>query len=464
MKIPPLVFISSALLSCGIQRTSTTVTDYSCRPYSSSGQSIGATNIIPITVGCGYINQPCVAVKICEPGSNTNCATIDHILLDTGSYGLRLFNCTHSLNLPQQTGNISKTGTTTNGSKTITSISSTSQLIVGHRVSGVGIPASTKVTAISGTTVTISKSATASGAGVALTFNGDVAECVQYADGTSDWGPVKLADVYMAGYKAANIPIQDVNSGYASVPAACGTPEYSPKAAGFNGILGVGLFQYDCPSCNLGSTAAGYYTCIGSACAGYAAPNAVQVVNPITQLVAISGGSTSEQNGVKINMSSVASASGASGVTGNLYLGVDTLGNNDSTGATRYAANANLYFTTTYRDSSAVNRVLTSSFVDCGSNLWNFPDSFMTLCSDGFYCPASTTALQATPAGGPAVPFSIANADSTLASGNTAYSNIGASFPGAFDWGMPFYYGRSIYHVINGKTATTLGSGPAWGW
>ena len=38
----------------------------------------------------GAINHPYVTVKVCAAGSATQCANIDHVLLDTGSWGLRL--------------------------------------------------------------------------------------------------------------------------------------------------------------------------------------------------------------------------------------------------------------------------------------------------------------------------------------------------------------------------------------
>jgi hypothetical protein len=38
-----------------------------------------------------YFNEPCTSVTICTPGTR-NCQTINNILLDTGSYGLRIFN------------------------------------------------------------------------------------------------------------------------------------------------------------------------------------------------------------------------------------------------------------------------------------------------------------------------------------------------------------------------------------
>ena len=61
------------------------------------------------------------------------------------------------------------TGTTANGSPTVTALSSTTGLVVGQTVTGAGIPANTYVTSISGTTMNLSQNATASGTGVALT-------------------------------------------------------------------------------------------------------------------------------------------------------------------------------------------------------------------------------------------------------------------------------------------------------
>jgi hypothetical protein len=62
------------------------------------------------------------------------------------------------------------TGTTTNGSTSVTSWASTAGVfIVGQTVTGAGIPPNTKITAVSATTLTLSQPATASSAGVALT-------------------------------------------------------------------------------------------------------------------------------------------------------------------------------------------------------------------------------------------------------------------------------------------------------
>src|SRR5512144_1296331 len=69
-------------------------------------------NVLAITVNgslcspatsSGYVNKPCVSVTVCSPNSTTACQTINDILLDTGSSGLRLFKQALSVALTQVT-------------------------------------------------------------------------------------------------------------------------------------------------------------------------------------------------------------------------------------------------------------------------------------------------------------------------------------------------------------------------
>ena len=68
-------------------------------------------HVMPVTVNgalCsattsgGYVNKPCVRVTVCVPGTST-CQEVDDVLLDTGSYGLRLFRQTLPFELPAVT-------------------------------------------------------------------------------------------------------------------------------------------------------------------------------------------------------------------------------------------------------------------------------------------------------------------------------------------------------------------------
>jgi hypothetical protein len=65
---------------------------------------------------------------------------------------------------------VATTGDTTNGSDQLTNLGSTAGIVKGMSISGAGIPAETVVASISGSTVTMSKNATATAAGVAVSF------------------------------------------------------------------------------------------------------------------------------------------------------------------------------------------------------------------------------------------------------------------------------------------------------
>jgi hypothetical protein len=72
-----------------------------------SSPTITGSNVLPITVNgslclsSSYLNEPCVSVTICNPNAPTSCQTINGILLDTGSYGLRIFNQALTISLKQ---------------------------------------------------------------------------------------------------------------------------------------------------------------------------------------------------------------------------------------------------------------------------------------------------------------------------------------------------------------------------
>jgi hypothetical protein len=56
-----------------------------------------------------------------------------------------------------------------------------------------------------------------------------------------------------------------------------------------------------------------------------------------------------------------------------------------------------------------------------------------------------------------AVNFSIANADNLFQTGNFAFNNLGGTLDRtSFDWGLPFFFGRSVYTVIEGRSVGSL--------
>jgi hypothetical protein len=352
-------------------------------------------------------------VTICVPGTST-CQTIDHIQIDTASYGLRV-------------------------------LSEVLQPAVANALAVVKESTSKQV----------------------------LAECASFADGYS-WGPIKMADVQIAGETAAGIEIQVIGDpSYTNVPSGCsnqgGAAENTVAAFGANGVLGVGPFVDDCGSgCASGSAPPDgwYYICASSPCTATFVSESQQVSNPVNFFQV-------DNNGVIIHFAAIPDA-GQATASGSLIFGIDTESNNalpQSGIAVLHGNSADGSFTTKYGTST-----LTGSYIDSGSNGYFFADTFLTVCatSQGFYCPASTQVLSAQNIGQNAgesstVSFKVANADSLFNSPNAAFDDVGgplgssqqAVSGGVFDWGAPFFYGRSVYTAIAGaKTATSIGQGP----
>src|SRR5512143_2176186 len=91
---------SIALGITAITAVSGSVTGSTSLTVTAGGAGGPGNNVLSITVNgslCsagtsnGYFNKPCVSITVCTPGSTTACQTVNDILLDTGSYGLRIF-------------------------------------------------------------------------------------------------------------------------------------------------------------------------------------------------------------------------------------------------------------------------------------------------------------------------------------------------------------------------------------
>jgi len=411
-----LLLIACALVGCGGGGSS-------AFGSSGSGSSASGSNVVTVTVDAGptaalggSFNIPSISVTLCQTGTTT-CATIDHVLVDTGSSGVRILASA----LAAAGLNLTPTTDPSNGSATI-------------------------------------------------------AECGPFADGYT-WGPVTVADIEVGGEKAsgASINIIDDNSSYANAaPSSCtsfGASLNSVMAWAANGVIGVGLFAQDCGnSCGECGTSCGsgndvYYSCAAAAnnCAFTPVALSAQVDNPVYLFA-------TDNNGSILRLPSI-SAAGATTATGSLIFGIGTQSNNALGSAT-------VLTTDEYGDIVTVfnGQTLTESFIDSGSNAFFFPDSSLATCpSDGtddditeFYCPASTVSLTATNQGQngatSAVSFQIASLDN-ISNSEYAINDVGGSdipvtgsSANYFDFGVPFFYGRSVYTAIEGLTAgTTVG-------
>ena len=356
-------------------------------------------------------NSLFTTVTVCRPGTS-DCQTIDNVLVDTGSEGLRVL-----------------------------------QSVVEPLV----LPA------------------------LSDTVGGFFNNCVQFLDTSFLWGPVEFADIKIGGEATTNTPIQVISSGSPTVPTACSqggsVNENTPQLLGANGILGIGpeptdCFQQGTDFCD-GSTAsiaAEYFDCPPSGCATTDGPSlastADQVTNPAFGFLA-------DNNGTAITLPALASTSAE--VDGSLIFGIGTTSNNAIPGtATVFGLDANDNFITLFNSQS-----LTASFIDSGSNGLFFPSTITTCASNsGFYCPANPqplTATQEDAAGQNAtvVNFTIDNADTLFTSTtDSAFSTLGGPLnctgsPCSFDWGLPFFYGKTVFTAIDGQN-TPAGFGPFW--
>jgi hypothetical protein len=179
-----------------------------------------------------------------------------------------------------------------------------------------------------------------------------------------------------------------------------------------------------------------------------------------------------DNNGLAIVLPALG-ANGASTVSGSMIFGIGTQTNNGLGAAKAQAASDETgYFTTTYNGVAYSN-----SFIDSGSNALFFlatSNTGLPECSSqasGFYCPASATSFTAITSGpnpngssvavSENVSFSIANALTLFNTGFTAFNNLGGDNPGVFDWGLPFFFGRTVFIGIESQESAA-GAGPYW--
>jgi hypothetical protein len=372
--------------------------------------------------GVVYPNQAFTSVTVCNPGGSA-CQTINGVLVDTGSYGLRILQSQIPLlKLPVITDALGNT----------------------------------------------------------------LDNCDALPDGSFLWGPVSAADVYIAGEAASSqteisVPIQVVASANKIVPEGCsngGIDENTAQLLGANGILGIGPEPTDCTLSGVnycdGSNQSAlpniYYSCPSVGCSSTATPVIVpvsqQVSNPIPFFL-------SDKNGFIIQLPS---ASGAEASTlGTLTFGVGTESNNNLTDATIFTLDASDTFTTTVNGQTFSNSSIDSS---SSAILFSSPIPSCTVYT-AFYCPSSTTSfvadIQGATQGEATVTFSVDNASALFSENSTdaVFPSLGGPAPSSsscqgnssctFIWGLPLFYGRTVYAVIDGQpTPSGTPAAPWW--
>ena len=374
-----------------------------CGGGSNKSQSITSSgqNVATIAVNSGptgnYANGLFTSVTVCVPGSSS-CQTIQDVLVDTGSSGLRILSSALTISLPQQRA--------ANGNPMVECLPFLAGFTWG--------PVQTADIQIAGET--------ASSASVQV---------------LSD-----TAFPVASECKNTGLPSQD-----------------TLQALGANGILGIGPFAQDCgPACEQsGSSNPGlYYQCPSSGCQITAESVAQQVQNPVTLFASDNNGVIIELPAVSAAEPTLSGSlvfgigtQSNNGLRGATVYAV----NNQGDFTTTFKGKA---YSNSFIDSGSNGLFFldtsTTGIPEC-SNSQGFycPSSTQNLSATTQANGANAT-----------INFSVANAETMFTnSSDSVFPGLAGPSPNSFDWGLPFFFGRNVYTAIEGKS-TPAAMGPYW--
>jgi uncharacterized protein DUF3443 len=347
----------------------------------------GVSNSVAVTAGggpTGVVDGLYTSVTVCTPGTST-CATINGVLVDTGSTGLRILSSAlpSGFSLPQQSDS----------------------------------------------------------------NNNPIGECFPFVSG-STWGPVHTTDMEIAGEKASSFPLQIIgDDSFAAIPNSCssnGPTMQSLADLGANGILGVGNFKQDCgPACAAESNLGIYFACPSSGCQEIAQPIAEQLQNPVSLFTTDNNGVIIELPSVAT--SGAVSMNGelifGIGTQSNNALGNATVltlnDNGDFTTTFQGKSFSNSFVDTGSNALFFLNTAATGIPACSDATFFYCPTSTDALSATNQGQNGVSTPLN----------FNVANADALLSSSNPnfLFENLAGPGSGNFDWGLPFFLGRNVF-------------------
>jgi hypothetical protein len=367
------------------------------------------SNEVAVIVDAGpnnsSVNTLFTTVTVCVPGSTTTCQTIDHIQVDTGSFGLRLLAPVLTLSLP------------------VTTASDGNSLV----------------------------------------------ECTQFVDGYSwgpiALADIQVGGETASSVPIQVIG----SSTFATVPANCsatGTAEDTVAAFGANGILGIGVFEQDCgPNCAPPNSAnTYYYSCSAAACVEIAVPLNNQVLNPIRLFTTDNDGSILVLPDVTAPGTTTLTGSLIFGIDtqSNNASGSETVLAVDGIGDFTTVFNTQM-LTQSFLD-SGTNGIF---FDDTALTLCSDPNFKGFYCPAGPQ--SFTATLTGTNNTSITESFTVDNAQTLSTSNPTfsVLPTLAGTFSTAtssntsntFDWGLPFFYGRRVATAIENQR-TAVGTGP----
>ncbi len=359
------------------------------------------SNVQAITVNAGpagnYANGAFTSVTVCSPGTST-CQTIDGVLVDTGSSGLRLLSSALTISLPQQ------------NASTGNPVYECLPFVIGY------------------------------------TWGPVQTADIEMAGEKASSVPIQV----IGGSAPASSPCYNNPGGNSD----------TLDALGANGIVGVGNFPQDCgDSCaTTGSSNPNlYYECPSSGCIVVGESLTQQVQNPVALFSTDNNGVIIELPSVSAPEASLSGSlvfgigtQSNNGLNGATVYPVDDDGNFVTTfNSAKYDES--------FIDSGSNGFFFPSSIPPCS----DLDDDFYCPSSTENLS-ATNAGYNGTPTGTVDFSVANAddlfnNNPNAFVFGQLA----GPSTISSFDWGLPFFYGRNVYTAIYGRT-TPAGNGPYW--
>jgi hypothetical protein len=364
-----------------------------------SGSTIIQANVLPLTVDPGPgngVNHLFASVTVCVPGSATSCQTIDHVLVDTGSTGLRIFASALPFTLPPEVD----------------------------------------------------------------VANSPVANCGKFGSGFTwgpvKLADVKLSGERANSIPIQLIN----DTSFPPLPQTCsglGGVINTPQSLGANGLLGVSVLQQDCGSTCATNAVGVYFLCPSGSCHSDLVPLEKQLQNPVGLLPIDNNGFLIVLP--SIPAMGVDRVSGSLifgiGTQFNNALGNAQVVTVDSaTGFFRTTYKTNSFVRSIIDSGSNGLFFADSSLTNCTvSTGFYCPQGTQGLSAT---IPAANGVTVTIPFQVANAELLFSNNPSFFAFNDIAGLN---SDSGSFDWGLPFFFGRHVFFALEGSN-TPAGPGP----
>jgi hypothetical protein len=400
-------------LAAGCESSSDAPSDATPQPSTTTPLGDNVTQLV-IDFGPnqkGFANSLYASVTVCVPGT-TQCQTIDHVVVDTGSVGLRIMGSALTLALPPLTN---ATGDS-------------------------------------------------------------LAECAQFVSGYCwgplRKADLRMANEVAANLTVQVID----KSSFPTPSSCTGEDVSSVEQLGANGILGIGPLAEDCgAACSLvpGSTSSNpelYFACSNATCSAAAVPVAEQIINPVTAFAQDNNGTIIELPTIPGHSSARVTGSLIFGIgtRDNNGLGAATVFAADRTGAvlTTYPVSG--------RSSSPAVLDSGSNGIYFSDPAVSHIAACTNAKYTNFYCPSqrivqSALVFDSRGEHQTDVTFAVGNVEAMAQKPHSAFDDLAgpnsgadaraAGFSSYFDWGLPFYFGRRVFTAVEDRT-TPGGVGP----